>query len=801
MAATEELLQETDKLKREIDTLRTRLLRMSDVSRRINESLDLETVLQEGVDCACALTEARYGALSVFDASGQVKDLITSGITLAEGRVKGPMPTGRGLIGYLNEVRGPLRLADLSKHPRSVGLPEFLPPMKTFLGTPIRHLGDAVGNIYLTEKEGGREFTEEDEEILVMFASQAAMTIANALKYEEERRAREEVDTERRRLAALVESSPVGVVEVEAATRTFASVNQEAERILGMSPELGSKLVRYHEVAICRRTDGKKYESRERPLARALDQGEVVRAEEILFDLPDGRTVTTLVNATPIYSEVGEIVSAVAVIQDMTPLEEMQRLRNDFLAMVSHELRTPLTTIKGSAGTVLSTSTPFDPIETRRFFRIIDQQADLMSELVSNLLDVTRIEAGSLVVSPRRTNVEDLVDGAMSTFLRNGARNQIEVDLQADLPAIVADPQRVTQVLDNLLSNASKYSPESSTIRITASLKEPYLAVSVMNEGRGLSADQLPRLFRKFSRIYGRDGDENIPGEGLGLAICKGIVEAHGGRIWAESDGNGLGTRFTFTIPLASDAGGDAEQESDARGGAVRTRDQARILSVDDDPQILRYVRNVLSDAGHVPVVTGNPNEMVHLLEMERPHLVLLDLILPGTNGFELMNRIREISSAPVIFLSGNDEEENIVRALELGAADYIVKPFSPTELVARIESALRRQPDPKEPGERRPFRLADVTIDYGARRVTVSGCPVQITPTEYRLLFELSVNAGRVLTHEQLLQRVWGTGYSGAERLVRVFVGNLRRKLGDDANNPKYIFTEPRVGYRMAKP
>ena len=139
--------------------------------------------------------------------------------------------------------------------------------MKTFLGAPIRHLGEPVGNIYLTEKEGGGEFSEEDEETLVMFASQAAIAIGNALRYKEEQRARDEMETERRRLAALVESSPVGVMVVDAATRTFASVNQEAERILGMSPEPGSTLVRYHEVAIYRRTDGQRYEDDDRPLA------------------------------------------------------------------------------------------------------------------------------------------------------------------------------------------------------------------------------------------------------------------------------------------------------------------------------------------------------------------------------------------------------------------------------------------------------------------------------------------------------------------------------------------------------
>ena len=610
------------------------------------------------------------------------------------------------------------------------------------------------------------------------------------------------VDAEKRRLAALVESSPVGVMVVDAATRTFASVNKEAERILGMSPEPGSTLVRYHELAIYRRTDGKQYEDDDRPLARALGRGEVVRAEEILLNRPDGRTLTILVNATPIYSDDGSIVSAVAAIQDMTPLEEMERMRNEFLAMVSHELRGPLTAIKGSAATVLSTTRPFSPSETRSFFRTIDQQADLLSDLVSNLLDVTKIEAGALVVDPKPTDVNDLVEEAVDSFLRGGSRQPVQVDLPPDLPQISADSQRVTQVLNNLLSNAAKYSPATSATTVTASLQEPYLAVSVLDEGQGLTADQLPLLFKKFSRVGLRDAQENIEGHGLGLSICKGIVEAHGGRIWAESRGERTGARFTFTIPIAPDAEEELPESATPGSRFTSTGEQTRVLSIDDDPQILRYLRNTLTDTGYIPIATGNPNEMLHLFEVERPHLVLLDVRLPGTSGFELLKSLREISEVPVIFLSGSSGEESIARALKMGASDYIVKPFSPTELIARIETALRKGTGSAVDEEREPYRIGDLTIDYSSRHVTVAGSPVRLTDTEYKVLFELSVNAGRVLTHEQLLQRVWGAEYTGDEgHLVRVVVWRLRRKLGDDANEPRYIFTEPRVGYRMAKP
>ena len=608
-------------------------------------------------------------------------------------------------------------------------------------------------------------------------------------------------EAEMRRLTALVESSPVGVMVVDAATRTFASVNKEAERILGMSPEPGSTLVRYHELAIYSRTDGKQYEDEDRPLARALGRGEVVRAEEILLNRPDGRTLTILVNATPIYSDDGSIVSAVAVIQDMTPLEEMERMRNEFLAMVSHELRGPLTTIKGSAATVLSTTRPFSPPETRSFFRTIDQQADLLSDLVSNLLDVTRIEAGALVVDPEPTDVNDLIEEAVNSFLHGGSGQPVQVDLPPDLPPISADSQRVAQVLNNLLSNASKYSPQSSAIEVTASLQEPYLAVSVIDEGQGVTADQLPRLFKKFSRAGLEEGQENVEGHGLGLAICKGIVEAHGGRIWVESRGEGSGARFTFTIPVAPDAEGDTPESSTRGMRMTSTGEQTRVLSIDDDPQILRYLRNTLSDAGYLPVATGNPNEMLHLFEMERPHLVLLDVRLPGTSGFELLKSLREISEVPVIFLSGSSGEETIARGLELGASDYIVKPFSPTELTARIETALRQGTGSDTREEREPYRTGDLTIDYSDRHVTAGDSPVQLTATEYKVLFELSVNAGRVLTHEQILQRVWGTEYADESQLVRIIVGRLRHKLGDDVKDPQYLFTERGVGYRMGKP
>ena len=787
-------MEQADDQAREIAELRDRLSRLSQASLRINESLDFDTVLQGVLDSACSLTGARYGVITLLDESGQVQDFVSSGLTAEEHRRFTDLPEGMMFFQYLSNIQEPLRLRDFHSHIRSLGLPEFQPPMAVstplpFLAAPIRHLGESVGAFYVGEKEV--EFTPEDEETLVMFASQAALVIANARRHRDEQRARADLET-------LVNTTPVGVLVFDAKTGGVTSVNREARRIVSGLHMADGSAEELLDMLTFRRADGREVSLEEFPLAQALSTGETVRAEEIVIEVPGGGSVTTLVNATPIRLEEGEVVSVVVTLQDMTPLEEMERLRAEFLGMVSHELRTPLTSIKGSAATLTEAASDLDPAEMLQFFRIIGEQADHMRDLIGDLLDVARIETGELSVAPVPAEVATLVDEARSRFQSGGGRTNLRIDLSPELPLVMADGRRIIQVLNNLLTNAARHSHEASAIGVTAVREGYHVAVSVTDEGRGIAAERLPHLFRKFSRIDGEDRGRDIAGSGLGLAICKGIVEAHGGRIWAESDGPGLGARFTFTIPVAQDAAIGAANLPVRSSRSERERE--RILAVDDDPQTLRHVRDALTKAGYTPVVTGDPEEVSRLMAEEEPRLVLLDLMLPGSDGMELMKEIREVSDVPVIFLSAYGQEETIARAFENGADDYVVKPFSPTELVARIKAALRKREAPEwaEPSE--PYVFGDLTIDYAERRVTLVGRPVQLTAIEYGLLFELSTNAGRVLTYDRLLRRVWGLRRSGDSRRVRTAAKQLRRKLGDDANNPTYIFTEPRIGYRMGK-
>ena len=765
-----------------------RLARLSQASLRINESLEVDTALRAVMDGARSLTRATHAVITTLDDAGRVEDHLALGLDPGDTERLWQAPQGEIFFEYLNALPGPLRVGHLEEFTESIGLGEFRSPVKlaAFMAAPILHQDVRSGNLYVGSDEPGREFTREDEETLVLFASQAALVIANARRHREEQRARAGLET-------LIDTSPVGVVVFDMKKGAAVSFNREGRRIVDVlrnpdqSPE---DLLRLLTV---RRADGSEVSLEEFPLARVLGSTETVRAEEIVMGVPDGRSVTVLLNATPIRSDEGEMESVVVTMQDMTAVEETERLRAEFLAMVSHELRLPLTSIRGAASSLLESAEDLDPAEMRQFHRIIVDRADHMRVLIGDLLDVARIETGTLPVDPEPAEIATLVDRARNGFTSAGGRNQLAIELEPDLPLVMADRRRIVQVIANLLSNAARHSPESSTIQVAAVRTGAHVEISVADQGRGISAEDLPRLFRKFFRREDRDRGG---GTGLGLAICKGIVEAHGGRIRAESDGLDLGARFVLTLPVIRDTG-PAPRPAHSQGDG---QSAGTVLVVDDDPLVLRSVRDALSTAGFRPVVTGDPREALLLIPEHSPRLALLDLLLPEHDGVELMGDILAVSRIPVIFLSAYGRDETVARVLEQGATDYIVKPFSPTELVARVRAALRRFGEPLLPSPEDPFVLGDLTIDYATRRVTVSGRPAPLTPTEFDLLAALSMEAGRVMTHDRLLRRVWSPGKPGNLRVLRTHLMRLRRKLGEDADNPTYIFAEPRVGYRMAK-
>ena len=391
----------------ETAALRARISALSAASLRISASLDLETVLNEVVDSVRALTGASLGGITTIDEAGAPQTFVTSGFTEAEHRRMAEWADGPRLFEHFRALEGPLRSADFTAYVHALGFPTDRLPFKTVQITPMHHRGVLVGNFYLAEKAGGEAFTDEDEEVLVLFASQAATAIANARTYRAERRARADLE-------ALIETSPVGVVVFDARDRRpgLAQPRGRTHRQEPVRPRpVRRATARGHHLPARRRP-----RDRARPAAagagarprrdgavrgRSRSRSRTGAASRRLSTPPRSTTRTARTTRSP---------RSWSPCKDLEPLRDLERMRAEFLGMVSHELRAPLTSIKGSAATVLRASRIFGPAEVTQFFRIIDEQADRMDNLIGDLLDAGRIETGTLSVAPEPSEVAALVD-------------------------------------------------------------------------------------------------------------------------------------------------------------------------------------------------------------------------------------------------------------------------------------------------------------------------------------------------------------------------------------------------------
>jgi DNA-binding response OmpR family regulator len=223
------------------------------------------------------------------------------------------------------------------------------------------------------------------------------------------------------------------------------------------------------------------------------------------------------------------------------------------------------------------------------------------------------------------------------------------------------------------------------------------------------------------------------------------------------------------------------------------------ILVVDDDIRILRMVKRMLELESFEVITADDGEAALKAFDQDTPALVLLDIMMPDMDGYQVCQRIREFSKVPVIFVTARGEDKEKVEGLNIGADDYVTKPFSAGELAARIRAVLRRSEDQVQPQET-IFRYKDLVIDYTSRRVTMNDQELKLTSTEYKMLSYIAQNAGRLITPDQLLNNVWGEEYVGAAHLLQVNIARLRKKLGDDAKNPEYITTRSGIGYMISK-
>ena len=225
------------------------------------------------------------------------------------------------------------------------------------------------------------------------------------------------------------------------------------------------------------------------------------------------------------------------------------------------------------------------------------------------------------------------------------------------------------------------------------------------------------------------------------------------------------------------------------------------VLVVDDEPRYLKVIRFNLEAGGYLVTCAATGEEALGLLQARDPDLVVLDIMLPDMDGFEVCRRARELSDTPIIMLTAKGAAEDKVQGLRLGADDYVSKPFSALELVARVEAVLRRAHPAETTVPQSKFVSGDLSIDFRARRVTARGRDVRLSPTEYKLLTCLSARPGAVFTHENLLETVWGPAYRREHEILRIAIWRLRHKLEDDSSNPRTVLTRPGVGYMLAAP
>ena len=432
----------------------TRLSSLSKALLRISSSLDLETVLREVVGGARVLTDARYGCIVAVDETGTADAFVTSGLTDNEHRRVEQWPDGPKLFEQLRHLPGPFRIADFGAFARSFGATWDAVPSRACMSTPLRHFGVQVGNFFLETRGRGRVHRRGRGSWCSSPSRPRPRSPMRGPTERASQRARADL------AAPGPRTSPLRPPCCRARLGRLVSINREARRMFEALRTPGRPVEHLLEEVTGRFSDGREIALDRFPLTQELSRAETMRAEELVLSNPDGRSISTLVNATPIHAEDGAVESVVVTLQDLAPLEALDRMRADFLGMVSHELRTPLAAIKGSTATVLNTPQSFGPAETRQLFRIIDQRPDRMS----GLSGTCSMQEGRLPAStrsgPSHGGGGAGRGGETASFRRQPALGAHR--LPGTFPAAMARPVRSCRVLETTAANPPVTAPEVS---------------------------------------------------------------------------------------------------------------------------------------------------------------------------------------------------------------------------------------------------------------------------------------------------------------------------------------------------
>ncbi|HEY9729172.1 MAG TPA: PAS domain S-box protein, partial [Chroococcales cyanobacterium] len=500
-------------------------------------------------------------------------------------------------------------------------------------------------------------------------------------------------------LSTLITASPLPIVVIEP-DMTVHLWNPAAEQLFGWSEAevLGQPIPIVPEE--------KQDECRQ--VRKAVAKGEVFAGVETYRCKRDGATVIVSISAAPLSNEEGSLNAVLLIFQDITErkaveeereqlllseqrareeAERANRIKDEFLAVLSHELRSPLNPILGWAKLLQSRS--FDEQKTKHALATIERNALLQAQLIEDLLDVSRILQGKLVLNTAPVSLTNTIEAALETVrLAADAKDiQLQCVLDPNVGQVMGESARLQQVIWNLLSNAVKFTPSGGTIEIRLKQINTHAQLQVKDTGKGITREFLPHVFEYFRQEDGTT-TRKFGGLGLGLAIVRHLAELHGGTVWAESPGEGQGAIFTVRLPLMPVS--TQTPQDNPQVAPIAHLTGLRILVVDDQPDIRDIVAFILEQAGAAVSVAASAPEALNLMEQFIPDLLICDIGMPDIDGYMLMRQIRTLppeqgGKIPAIALTAYAGEFDRRQALQVGFQKHMSKPVEPEELVKAI--------------------------------------------------------------------------------------------------------------------
>lgn len=497
-----------------------------DIARALTAQLDLEEVLRRILEASAAMLAGEVGLIALRDDHDQLSVQAAFGVDAEQVVYFNDLLTDLQTIG-VDAERMNLRTRQLA---RKLDL-----PLRQVVALPLKMSGEEAMGLLLVFRAFSGIATENDRQILQSFADQAAIAVHNARLYEA-------VNNEKQRLAAILEHSADGIMILDE-ERHILQFNRALSLMTGWSAEaavgrLDSDVIRWES-----RKPGPDLDDM---LAGGWKQGQTLYIEGDLERL-DGLTTSVGITYALLTHEDGSPASIIANVRDITRFRKAEEMKNTFISVISHELKTPVALIKGYAGTLRREDARWNRKDYEEALSVIEEEADRLTELIDNLLAASKLQAQGMRLTMSDVDLAKLAARSVERFQTQTAKHKLILDFPEDFPIVAGDEGRLRQVLDNLISNAIKYSPRGGEIRVTGDYDAEEVRVAVQDQGVGLTADQLERVFDRFYRADDALS-RSTQGAGLGLYLARGVIEAHGGRIWAESQPN-AGSTFTFALP------------------------------------------------------------------------------------------------------------------------------------------------------------------------------------------------------------------------------------------------------------